>query len=404
MTLIQGGLDLVNGEMDDRGYPWSMRARKDFVRGVDRKVGMYNDPTYLGFFLMFQPNSPLLNQTDAPGSAHYYLNKVGEKTRVKYLEAFSDIIRDINLNMPWYWQSISGLENVWKFKDMKEPYKGGDDSKITISTLESIDLKIVQLVELYRRIVYDLNYRREILPYNLRKFTLWIWVQEIRKFQLDYSLLSKAQGIAGAFGYNSDTLDKLTGFVDKNVIDTAKVVNENSAWMLFQLDQCEIVTDESNPFLATLSFAEPSPASNSLVISYENVKYDFGPNLGTDLAARLNVLDEEGETFKDRMKAKIQETASNAARNVVGQIENIAENAVTGFIMNKYLGNVHGFSLSGAIDSIQQSSVSAITGGLQNRFGNQETQTPGPGMNERIHGPYVENNDEQLSGTDNIHN
>lgn len=360
MVLTQGAESTSFIEIDDdRGYPWSLRSRYDFVNGVNRKVGMYNDPTYLGFFMFFQPNSPLLNMSNAPGSAYYYLNKVGEKVRVKYLESFAEILKDINLNMPWYWQSIAGLENAWKWKDMKEPYRGGDDAKITITTLESIDLKIAQLLELYRMVVYDRMYRREILPRNLRKFTLWIWVQEIRKFQLDQYLSNGKQNL------------------DKKSIDTAKTVNENSPWILFQLDQCEFSTDASNPFLQTLSFSEPAPASNAVTIMYENVIYDFGPNLGDDLVARLNSLDDEDRLLKDtnftidkinniklseKIKSKIQETAINAGKNLLAQAENTTKDAVMGYITSKYLGNVHGFSISGAIDAIQQSSLSAITG------------------------------------------
>jgi hypothetical protein len=392
MALIQGGMDLAFGQMDDRGYTWSMRSRSDFIKGVDRKIGMYNDPTYLGFFLLFQPNSPLLNTTDAPGSAYYYLNKIGEKTRAKLVLALSDIIRDINHNMPWYWQSITGLENAYKWKDMKEPYMGGGDAKITISTLESIDLKITQVMELYRRIVYDMDYRREILPVNLRKFRMWVWVQEIRKFKIDRSLLAMG---ANALGYTG-----IGGTLDKKADETARIVNENSPWMLFQLDMCEFMPDESAPFLATLSFSEPTPASNSISIKYENLKYDFGPNLGTDLAARLNALDEEPDTFVDRMKAKMQEMATNAAVNIAQEVENMAVNAVTGFVTNLYLGNVHGFSVSGALDMIQQSSVSAITGKISNAM-KKEGANPGPNINENTNGPRVISNN-QLSGHDNV--
>lgn len=354
---------LMQGVIDDRGYTWSMRSRSDFIKGVDRKLGMYNDPTYLGFFFLFQPNSPLFNATDVtdskgissngtPGSAYYYLNKIGEKTRAKLVLALSDIIRDINTNMPWYWQSITGLENAYKWKDMKEPYRGGDDAKITITTLESVDLKITQVMELYRRIVYDMDYRREILPDNLRKFKMWIWVQEIRKFKIDKSLVAMG---SNALGYTG-----ISGTLDKKADETAKVVNENSPWMLFQLDMCEFMPDESAPYLATLSFSEPTPASNSISIKYENLKYDFGPNLGIDLAARLNSRDDN--TFIDRMKTKIQETATNTVVNMAQEVENIGISPVTGFIKNLYLGNAHGFSVSSILDKIQQSSINAIIG------------------------------------------
>lgn len=395
MALIQGGLDLANGELDDRGYTWSMRSRKDFVSGVDRKIGMYNDPTYLGFFLFFQPNSPLFNKSDAPGSARYYLNKVGEKTRAVTLDLLSSSLSDICTNMPWYWQSITGLENAWKWDDLKEPYRGGDDAKITIATLESIDLKIAQIIELYRRVAYDLEYRREILPENLRKFTLYIWVQEMRKFQIDKSLIATGSNVAGAMGVKGAS--SVSSALNKKARDTQSIVNEQSPWFLFQLDQCQFVTDDSNPFLGTLSFSEATPASNSVVIKYENIKYDFGPNLGTDLAARLNQNSDDENSLTDRIKNKIQEMASNSAVNAARQLENSAAGAVSNFVTSLYLGNAHDFSISGLTNTLQQASVSAITGSS----GNQSNTTPTK-INESVHGEQIQQNN-KLSGTENVH-
>jgi hypothetical protein len=322
--------NFINNEMDDRGNSWSTTNRNDFVKGTDRKLGMYNDPTYLGFILLFQPNSPLLSIIDTAGTAYHYLLKIGETARAEEIKILSSIISDINKMMPWYWQSVEGLDVSYKYGNLKDGYKSGDDAKITINTLESIDLKITQIIELYRHICFDMTYRREIVPENLRKFRLWVWVQELRKFQIKSTILG-----------------------------------QYSPWFLFQLDHCEFQTDESNPYLAKLSFADPQMATNKLVIKYEDMKYSNGFNF-EDLRAQLNSKNLSEDDLNTTISNKIESVATAAALNLESQLENAATNAVEGFVTSLFLGNAHGFSMSNAIDSIQQASVSNIIGNINN--------------------------------------
>jgi len=391
MGFIKNTKNFLLGEMDDRGYAWSMRNRADFVKGSQRKLGMYNDPTYLGFVFLFQPNSPLLNISNAPGSAYNYLTKIGEHTRAQYIKLLSEIIRDLNHNMPWYWQSIEGLENAYKYKNFKDPYQGGDDAVIAINTLESIDLKITQVVELYRNACFDMKNRREIVPENLRQFRLWIWVQELRKFQINQSLLGQAAaGAVNMPGLNPEAAGAFNSVLNKDSNATAAIVNQSSPWMLFQLDHCEFQTDESNQYLSSLSFAEAAQATNKLVIKYDNMEYENGLNFG-DLAARLNTANEAGGGLVDKLKDKVKDVASNAAANIAGQLENAVVGAVEGFVTGLFLGNAHGFSISGALDAINQASVSSIVGNLSADEVQEEFGQPVGG---NIHGPQLENIDD----------
>jgi len=82
---------------------------------------IYDDPTYLSFFFMFDyytEHSPLLN-----GDAVSYLkNVIGDTKRAESLENFIKILKKVNSEYPWFWQSFSGLETAKQYGNMADPY------------------------------------------------------------------------------------------------------------------------------------------------------------------------------------------------------------------------------------------------------------------------------------------
>jgi len=111
----------------------------DFRKSKSSKYS-YQDPTYLSFLLMFDfhdnANSPLLS-----GAAENFIEKLGPQysDSLKALKDFIKSLKIINNELPWYWQSISGLDRIQKYQP-ENPYMGGDEAMITISTLESLNL------------------------------------------------------------------------------------------------------------------------------------------------------------------------------------------------------------------------------------------------------------------------
>jgi len=89
-------------------------------------------------------DSPLL--TNKPGGALDYLENVvnvgsdneGKGPGATYAESlknFQKLLIKINKEMPWFWQSISGLETTMQFGGMQDPF-WGKDKKIEIECLE----------------------------------------------------------------------------------------------------------------------------------------------------------------------------------------------------------------------------------------------------------------------------
>ena len=202
-----------------------------FRKGLQSNYGKYNDPTYLGFVLLFNDydteKSPLLVRGEKKvGSTLNYLASINDGQRFQYLKLFQELLLDTNYWMPWYWQTIEGIDKIWDYNELKDPYKGGDDAIVKITTLESIDLRITALMDLYRKACFDYEFRREIVPSNLRKFQVTIFIQEIRNIQINFGSTANAlnayNNATQAFGGSPLTLPFETP-QQKAARDTASV-------------------------------------------------------------------------------------------------------------------------------------------------------------------------------------
>lgn len=85
---------------------------------------------------------------------------------------------------PYVFQSISGLDEAYKkYFELKDPFQGSGDDKITIDCLEFLDLRVTSMFNKYFNAVYDRQFRRERVPVNLRRFNCSIFVHDIRNFR-----------------------------------------------------------------------------------------------------------------------------------------------------------------------------------------------------------------------------
>lgn len=219
--------------------------------------GGYQDPTMLGFKLLFDFNPH--QDHDAGGttsclfapaedleldSAERYLKAIGHPQKAKMVVEFKKMLQYINKSTPWYFQSIEGVNELWKL-DMKEfdPYRG-KDKYLTINCLESIDLRITAMADLYRKFAFDYKFMRELLPHNLRQFTVYIMVGEIRKFHslktnTNLQNLDSAASLEnGNFSHAQDGNNLTKEFQDLDSITSI---------MMFKCGKCEFDFSESYP-------------------------------------------------------------------------------------------------------------------------------------------------------------
>jgi hypothetical protein len=215
------------------------------VKGASGDVGLsaYQDPTYLSFTLLFdmQLTSPLFNG-EAAGFIKKHLvaaDPAKYQHKLDSLLAFKEALYKINSEMPWHWQSLAGVERMVQFTP-ENPFFGGDDAKLTIGCLETINLNIAGLMQLYRKAVWDESNWRYILPPNLRKFTMYLFISDVR-------------GI-----YDNSAAGVLSG-------------EDMRPFFMFELRFCEFDMASGNKALADLSAAAPEAATNEIIINYNRV-------------------------------------------------------------------------------------------------------------------------------------
>ena len=247
----------------------------------------FQDPTLLGFKLLFlfdTPDSGLLcSDPKIPNTAMYFLNKRGDTLRMGYLKSFITLLKRINSECPWFWQSIEGLDDAWKHGFNEADFKPGipTDRKITINTLdESVDLRMTALMDLYRKACFDWVHRREIVPRNLRWFNVSVYVYEARIFNrtgypFQGSYNPKAEDLTNETrNSNIKLMESLIGkdpLENDNSNNGLDYINSNISRIMFDFTMCEWLPDESNSVVSSISHKEMGLKAQKIVFNYRNV-------------------------------------------------------------------------------------------------------------------------------------
>lgn len=382
-----------------------------------RKVN--EDPTLLSFLLLFNrgsvEDSPLL--TNKKGGAMDYLETVvnvgsdneGRGPGAKYaqnLRNFQNLLFKINTEMPWFWESISGLEGTMQYKGMKDPF-WGKDKKIEIECLEeNVELMATTLMRLYRDACFDFERWVEVIPENLRRFSVDIYVTEVRNFQQKYS------------DNNTDLFGNAPkGNVDDSEIDSEMLIapemsSQAKPFYHVQLGHCTFDIDSGNEMLSALS-KNPEMKKPKISFLYQTVRtpsYAMGANLGVLQEVLIEPNNGETPAFnpKDAIlgaaKSKFQKLKDKAIGGTLAQVKNLAQGITGGpglynVYPNKLLGgaaaqmagslvdnltaklfldNVHGASAASTIaGAISQGSIN----GLLNAAGQLAGNLAGGGSN-----------------------
>ena len=346
---------------------------RDFKKSKTSKYP-YQDPTYLSFVILFdfndKSNSPFLsgaaedylinslgaNDPDATEENSGSNNSTSEYYTQKLiaLRKFKRALATINNDMPWYWQSLRGLEVLQQWDPM-QPYFGRDDAKITITTLESLNLPIAGLMHLYRKAVFDERKWNYVIPSNLRSFRMYTYVTEIRRIK------NMSRPTLGGIGADNFP-DNFKPSIDiKNSNDNISGQNARPYFM-FALKNCKFSLDGGTLPFADLQKNPTEAATNEISITYEQlysiearalngIVEDFdASNISPANDSESQNINNLGEFVNDRFSNKINELrdrsvddlkrlsrqkkaelaqfALDATLNRVPTIDNIYQNAI----------------------------------------------------------------------------
>lgn len=175
--------------------------------------GRYDEPTYLTFRVEFFSDvheyveeekegeitikkelktisyndmpEALLSDSDKLYSTKQYLREVlGDNFRADLMNTFLNLIKDLNDTCSYYIKSIEGLDKILEVS-AKRGSRIKKDTAITFKCFEGLDQRITTLKTLYKKIAWDDEYQRWILPDIMRYFRMNIYISEFRIFHED---------------------------------------------------------------------------------------------------------------------------------------------------------------------------------------------------------------------------
>lgn len=219
----------------------------------------YDEPTYLGFKIIFHFNtSPLLNISESSNTAYKFLIDNGYNDKAFMLKNMVEELKYVSQNNQFYFQSIEGLDAIWAYNFRLKRAKSKDEL-IIINTLEALDLRITKILDYCFNACYSYKKRTEIVPHNLRYFDMSIYIKDWR--------FHKSQKV----DFDSES---------------------NSASLFFKLTKCEFKPFTHGVVLNTLTNTEKDMKSNKIeIISWGEVESYSSYVLKSEIGDRITELD-----------------------------------------------------------------------------------------------------------------
>lgn len=282
-------------------------------------------------------------------SAWSFLKRNDENERAEKLKKFIMLLSNINSCSPWYFTSISGLDTAM---ERKGPADGkieiGDPGKLTITCLpDAFDNRIGTLLELYRDITWSWIQKKEIIPSNLRKFDMAIYIFESPIH----------------FWH-----DKENTYIGKNNLDNPNEYYYKPSYKMLEFHDCEFNYNSIKSGWGELNNQTGVSPTYSIEISYndcyeisynEHLMRTIGDVIKTDT---YNVVIEDNALiFGDSIDSKEQKddaiqsikideriniTSDSALFNSIDQIGNAGLSFVKNKLTNAVLGNLYTYSLT----------------------------------------------------------
>lgn len=303
-------------------------------------------------------------------SAWAFLKMNDENERAELLEKFIDLLSNINTYSPWYFKEVSGVDEAINRSKSYNSETGlkipAERSKISIKCApDAYDNRVSTLLELYKTIAFSWQLKKDILPANLRKFDMGIYVFEA-------------------------PIKNMHGEVNGSYANIGKQNQEYiTSYKYFEFHNCEIDASSNAAAYGSLKNDEGfSPehtinifyddcyeksyneflmrelgdviAIDSVVHDYENLIGD--PNVDStkiqvDDPALQQILSNRSNLYSNMEimmgREAIRKKGSTFLKNIINELVGRGERFLKSKIKKIYLGNLFSFSISRLKDQVK---------------------------------------------------
>lgn len=296
----------------------------------------------------------ILNQKFV-SSAYNYLMRNDEEERAALLKQFITLLSNIVSRSPWYFQEVGGLDiaidHAEVFRDGK--FIGDTPKQITFVLLpDAVDDRIGTLIDLYRTICFSWREKKEIVPANLRKFDMGLYVHG-SMLQNDHSdllfsklALSGGLNLADQLGVGYEPNTDIVNAAGKYRYQNGQGVG--SAHAYFEFINCEIDLSSTKGG-DTISNADGSERKYTLTINYDDcyinrynsfIQGAIGDVIAADLRMRGYGQSIDAVIGRKPADGIVDKMLGNIEGATLGQAKQIISQSVGDIL----LGNLYSFS------------------------------------------------------------
>jgi len=293
------------------------------------------------------------------------------------LVKFGAGLKELSDNYPYVFQAVEGLDTAYSnyYKTAGNNICSSGDDKISITCVESVDMRISTLFNRYLNTAYDHRWKRDRLPINMRKFNCTIYVHDTRTFLNTYTRMGRS--LLSILNNDSSVADQLA--------------LSHLSVTAFHFYDCEIIPEDTANIFDSISNADGDMKQTKLVFKYNNAKISF-INF-TDILTEDNIKSSTFEsTYNESLKAKETELYSSktASSNDTSTGDLVISGNVYGssddssHSKTSTLGNAHGLSASSLPNGLLRDVVNQGKGLLKMGLTNA--------LNENVYEDDVANN------------
>ena len=284
-------------------------------------------------------------------SAYSYLIMNNELERADLLKKFIELLSNISTKSPWYFANLSGIAEALERKQIHEPEFKIEEQrkKLSIKCLpDAYDDRIGTLLDLYRAIVWSWQTKREIVPSNLRKFDMSVYIFEspianIHKQIRNTSLFNQRQAVGDSYA----------------TIDSKNTNHYITSHKYIEFHNCEIDYNSVKtgyPEMTQEGFAQEYTIDIYFDDCYETRYNEFiAQSIGDMVMWDIdNTSSYTVDTSEQNKRLSELESRSNVYKsNFLTELGGAGARFVNETINKIKLGNLYSFSLSDIKDQIQ---------------------------------------------------
>lgn len=262
-------VDAANKQIFGSGTPIE-RDQTYMIPEIRAYSALYSDPLSLCFKFMIDYDKPygLFAPETSKDSALAYLKRLeGSSNNIRYA-ALKNWIENFQLLVKYYdflFLEIEGLDQI-----INQPPQNmfiETESKINLKLRETIDMRVMQLIEGYRHIVYDQERGVEVIPENLRRFDAHVVLYPAAYYNMALYSEIESNGMTEQMRLERKILPTLDKVCDDAFLTWDKKDFNN---LCFNILDCMFNVEESGKSLFDTVSSEMSSS-----LSYNNLSFTF---------------------------------------------------------------------------------------------------------------------------------